>query len=158
EMVESDPLKRVDFTAAVFSEATDELALTLYLDDRIRRYFKDKSVEADFKWLWTRFPGKEVGRVSITRDEQMWLVRATSDTERGEVYLLDSKTHKLTFQFKDHEKLPRQALAEMKIVSYKSSDGLVIPAYLTLPKGVPAKNLPAIILPHGGPWGRDLWG
>jgi dienelactone hydrolase len=27
-----------------------------------------------------------------------------------------------------------------------------------LPKGVPAKNLPAIVLPHGGPWGRDLWG
>ncbi|HUD14798.1 MAG TPA: alpha/beta fold hydrolase, partial [Terracidiphilus sp.] len=33
-----------------------------------------------------------------------------------------------------------------------------IPAYLTLPKGVPAKNLPTLIIPHGGPWGRDEWG
>ena len=40
------------------------------------------------------------------------------------------------------EKLPREALAKMKPVTYKSSDGLEIPAYLTLPKGFPAKNLP----------------
>ncbi|MGD0619586.1 MAG: alpha/beta fold hydrolase, partial [Bryobacteraceae bacterium] len=32
------------------------------------------------------------------------------------------------------------------------------PAYLTLPKGVPAKNLPTIAFPHGGPWARDNWG
>src|SRR5205814_6282494 len=36
--------------------------------------------------------------------------------------------------------------------------GLEIPAYLTLPKGVEAKNLPVVIFPHGGPWGRDSWG
>ena len=46
----------------------------------------------------------------------------------------------------------------MKPVTYKSSDGLEIPAYLTLPKGVPANNLPTLVLPHGGPWGRDAWG
>jgi dienelactone hydrolase len=46
----------------------------------------------------------------------------------------------------------------MKAVRYPSSDGLEIPAYLTLPKGVPAKNLPLVVVPHGGPWGRDVWG
>jgi dipeptidyl aminopeptidase/acylaminoacyl peptidase len=30
--------------------------------------------------------------------------------------------------------------------------------YLTLPKGVNAKNLPIIVKPHGGPWTRDVWG
>jgi dipeptidyl aminopeptidase/acylaminoacyl peptidase len=44
------------------------------------------------------------------------------------------------------------------VVRYKSSDGLEIPAYLTLPNGVAAKNLPVIILPHGGPWARDSYG
>ncbi|HEY6306219.1 MAG TPA: alpha/beta fold hydrolase [Candidatus Angelobacter sp.] len=158
EMVESDPLKRVDLGAPIFSEATDELALTLYEDDKPRRYFKDKGFEADFKWLREKLPGKEVGRIAVTKDEQLWLVNASSDTEPGGVYLLDRKTHKLTFQYKVREKLPRESLAEMKTVTYKSSDGLEIPAYLTLPKGVPAKNLPAIIFPHGGPWGRDTWG
>jgi dienelactone hydrolase len=46
----------------------------------------------------------------------------------------------------------------MTAVRFKSSDGLEIPAYLTLPKGLPAKNLPAVIVPHGGPWYRDSWG
>jgi dipeptidyl aminopeptidase/acylaminoacyl peptidase len=158
EIVESDPLKRVDFFAAVFSDLTDDIVITQYLDDHVRRYFRDKGTEADFKWLRAKFPGKEVGRASWSFDEQFWLVAVNSDTEPGEDYLLDRKTHKLTFQFKIREKLPREALAPMQVVSYKSSDGLEIPAYLTLPKGVPAKNLPAIVLPHGGPWGRDLWG
>src|SRR5436309_6904238 len=46
----------------------------------------------------------------------------------------------------------------MKPLKIQSSDGLEIPAYLTLPKGVSPKNLPLIAFPHGGPWARDLWG
>ena len=158
DMVESDPLKRVDFGGAVFSEATDELAMTTYDDNRVRRYFKDKTFEADFKWLTSKLPGKEVSRPSSTLDERVWLVNANSDTEPGETYLFDRKTHNLTLQYKVREKLPRESLAHMTPVSYKSSDGLEIPAYLTLPKGIPAKNLPTIMFPHGGPWARDFWG
>jgi dipeptidyl aminopeptidase/acylaminoacyl peptidase len=158
EMVESDPLKKVDFGGAVFSEATNDLAITSYQDDHLRRYFKDKGFETDFKWLEGKFPGKEVSRASSTLDEQVWLVSAFADTEPGETYLFDRKTHNLTLQYKVREKLPREALAEMQSIRYKSSDGLEIPAYLTLPKGIPGKNLPAIIFPHGGPWARDVWG
>jgi dipeptidyl aminopeptidase/acylaminoacyl peptidase len=158
ELVESDPLKRVDFGTAVFSEATDELTNTNYEDDRVRRYFRDKRFEADFKWLGKSLPGKDVRRVSVTNDEHLWLILANSDTEPGESYLFDRTNHNLSLQFKVRENLSRGSLAEMKPVSYKSSDGLLIPAYLTLPKGIPAKNLPAIIFPHGGPWGRDVWG
>jgi dipeptidyl aminopeptidase/acylaminoacyl peptidase len=43
-------------------------------------------------------------------------------------------------------------------VSVKSPDGVTIPAYLTLPPGKTAKNLPAVVLPHGGPSDRDEWG
>ena len=158
ELVESDPLKRVDFGGARFSEATDELVFTIYVDEHRRRYYHDKGFETDLKWLEGKFPGKQVGIASDTRDEQTWLIAANSDTEPGETYLFDRKTRKLTLQFKVWEKLPREALAAMKPVKYKSSDGLEIPAYLTLPKGVPAKNLPALIIPHGGPWARDVWG
>ena len=158
EIVESDPLKKVDFGGAFFNEATDELAFTLYVEDKPRYYFKDKGFGADFKWLDGKFPGKEVNLNSATLDEKIWLVTANSDTEPGETYLFDRKDHKLELQYKVREKLPRADLADMKPVHYKSSDGLEIPAYLTLPKGVPAKNLPTIIFPHGGPWGRDNWG
>ena len=157
-LVEFDPLKRVDFGGARFSEATDELVLTVYVDEHRRRYYRDKGFETDLKWLEGKLPGKEVSIASDTRDEQTWLIVASSDTEPGETYLFDRKTHKLALQFKVREKLPRESLAAMKPVKYKSSDGLEIPAYLTLPKGSTGKNLPVLIIPHGGPWARDLWG
>jgi dipeptidyl aminopeptidase/acylaminoacyl peptidase len=158
EMVESDPMNRVDFGGASFSEVTDEMIATTYNDERVRIYWKDKSFEADYKLLQKKLPGKEIGFVSSTKDERWWLIVANSDTEPGERYLFDRQTKALTLQYRIREKINRDHLASMKAVRYKSSDGLEIPAYLTMPKGVPAKNLPAIVFPHGGPWGRDSWG
>jgi dipeptidyl aminopeptidase/acylaminoacyl peptidase len=158
ELVESDPMKRVDFGNASFSEVSDELISTSYEDERQRIYWKDKSFEADYKLLQKQLPGKEIGFINGTKDERLFLIVGNSDTEPGERYLFDRNTKKLTLQYRIRERLKRDYLAPMTAVRYKSSDGLEIPAYLTLPKGVPAKNLPAIVLPHGGPWGRDSWG
>jgi dipeptidyl aminopeptidase/acylaminoacyl peptidase len=158
DLVESDPMNRVDLGNANFSEVSDELIATSYEDERTRIYWKDKSFEADYKLLKKKLPGKEIGFVNGTRDERLFLIVANSDTEPGERYLFDRQTKKLTLQYRIREKLNRDYLAPMTAVRYKSSDGLEIPAYLTLPKGVPAKNLPAIVVPHGGPWGRDSWG
>jgi len=158
EFVESDPLKRVDFGGARFSDRTEEMIVTFYEDDRTRRYFKDKAFEAAYREVQKKLPGKEIGFGSSTTDENLWLVSASSDNEPGETYLFDRQTKQLTHQYRIREKLPREHLTSMKAVRYKSLDGLEIPAYLTLPKGAPAKNLPAILLPHGGPWARDSWG
>ena len=158
DFVESDPLKRVDFGGISFSEVTDDLIATTYEDERQRIYWKDKSFEADYKLLQKQLPGKEVAFASSTKDERLWLIAAYSDTEPGERYLFDRQTKKLTLQYRVREKLNRDYLAPMKAVRYKSSDGLEIPAYLTLPKGAAEKNLPLIVFPHGGPWARDSWG
>jgi len=158
ELAESDPLNKVDFGHALFSEVSDQLIATFYTDEKQRIYWKDGNYEADYKWLTSKLPGKELSFPSHTRDEQVWLISATSDTEPGETYLFDRKARKLTLEYRIREKLPRQDMAKMDPVRYESSDGLEIPAYLTLPKGVPAKNLPIVMLPHGGPWGRDTWG
>ena len=88
----------------------------------------------------------------------MWLVTGFSDAEPGEVYLFDRRRTKLTLQYRVREQLPRDALSPMRALQYKSVDGLEIPAYLTLPKGLPEKDLPMLVIPHGGPWGRDTWG
>ena len=158
QTVESDPENKVDFGGAIFSEATDELVGTSYYYDRQKITFRDKGFAADYKWLEHKLPGMEISLGSRTRDESIWLVTASSDTEPGQTLLFNRKAHTLTLQYKVREKLPRQDLAEMRSVTYASSDGLEIPAYLTLPKGVAAKNLPALVIPHGGPWGRDVWG
>lgn len=158
ELVESDPLGKVDLGGALFSESNDELQETYYFADRVEIYFKDKKFGDDNHWIEKHYPGKEILVLSRTRDERLWLVTVVSDTEPGETILFDRTKHTITPQFRIREKLPRESLAEMKPVTYKSSDGLEIPAYLTLPRGVKAKNLPALVIPHGGPWGRDRWG
>ncbi len=158
ELVESDPLKLVDFGNALFSEAKDELVATSYEDNRVRFYFRDSSYKADYQLLKGKMPGKELYLGSSTADDELFLVSAASDTEPGETYLFDRKTKKLTLQYKVRERIPRQYMAPMKAIHYPSSDGLDIPAFVTLPKAVPEKGLPMILLPHGGPWARDSWG
>jgi len=158
KVVESDPMKRVDLSGAITSEVSHEIVATIYNDEKLRYYWKNKDWEADYKRIEKQLPGKEIRGGSNTADERMWLITAYSDTEPGETYLFDRNGKKLTLQYRIREKLPRASLAEMKPVRYESSDGLEIPAYLVLPKGVEAKNLPVMIVPHGGPWGRDSWG
>lgn len=156
--LEEDPLKRVDLGDAMFSEVDDRLLATIYDDDKQRIYWKDKSYEADYDWLKSKLPGREFGFTSHTSDERIWIVSAHADVEPGEVYLFDRKAKKLDLQYQVRDEIPRASLAEQKPIHYKSSDGLEIPAYLTLPKGVPAKDLPLVVFPHGGPWARDQWG
>jgi dipeptidyl aminopeptidase/acylaminoacyl peptidase len=158
ELVEQDPLKRVDFGGATFSEVSKELIVTSYNDDKNRLYWKDKKFEADYNLIKKQLGEREISFGSGTKDEQMFIVSAYSDTDPGTVWLFNRKTKNLSTLYKVREKLPRESLAQMKPVRYKSSDGLEIPAYLTLPKGVEAKNLPLVVVPHGGPWGRDSWG
>jgi dipeptidyl aminopeptidase/acylaminoacyl peptidase len=157
-LVEEDPLKRVDLGDAMFSDVDDRLLATIYQDDKERIYWKDSRYEGDYNWLKSKLPGREIGFSSHTRDEKLWLISAHSDVEPGEVYLFERGARKLELQYRVRDEIPRDALAEQKTIRYPSSDGLEIPAYLTLPKGVAAKDLPLVVFPHGGPWARDMWG
>src|SRR6266487_3758156 len=121
--------------SAGFSDRTDDLIFTSYIDDRQRRYFKDKSFEADFKWIESKLPDREIGVGSISSDEQFWLVNANGDTEPGETFVFDRKARTLALQYRVLVSLPRAALAAMQSIRYKSSDGLEISAYVVLPKG-----------------------
>ncbi len=158
ELVERDPRGRADLANAVFSEQRQELIGTMYVDDRHLQYWNDKRRDADYRWLEQQLPGKEFQFASHAADENLYLITTHSDLEPGETFLFDRQTRKLTFQYCDREHLPRKDLAIQQIVRYKSSDGLEIPAYLTIPRGVEAKNLPVIVTPHGGPWAQDWWG
>lgn len=157
--VEKDPQNRVDFGYAAFSDKTNDLVATFYEDDKTRIVFKDKGFEKDYNFVKARLGGtRELNFGSSTDDESLWIVTSFSDVDPGTVWLYNRKTKNLSTLYQVREKLPREALAQMTPIRYKSSDGLEIPAYLTLPKGVEAKNLPLVVNPHGGPWGRDSWG
>ncbi len=157
EVVASDPERRVDLKAPVFSEATDRLVGTVYDDERLRFDWIDPGYAQDHAALRARFPDRDVLLQSATRDDRRWLLSVTADVEPGEVYLFDRATKAVTRQYRLRERLPRQDLAPMRAIRYRSSDGLEIPAFLTLPVGVPPRALPLVVLPHGGPWWRDSW-
>ena len=156
--IESDPENRVDLENVQTSDVDYRILYTEYEDDRTRVYFKDKDFEKDYHWLQSQLPGKELRMGSRSKDENIWIVTAYSDTEPGETYIWNRSAKTIALQYRIREELPRASLSERKPYSFKSSDGLEIPGYLTLPKGLPAKNLPLVVFPHGGPWGRDSYG
>ena len=158
DVVEVDPENRVDFGSTIFSPLTDELVGTSYTDSKRRFYWKNKKYQKAFDFLSGKFPGKEVRLFSITKDESKSLVNVFSDKDPGSVYLFDWGKMEVVHQYTPRPEIPVDEMAEMTPIVYESFDGLKIPAYLTLPKGKEAKNLPLIVLPHGGPWARDNWG
>jgi dipeptidyl aminopeptidase/acylaminoacyl peptidase len=158
EFVESDPEKQVDFGNAVFDAETEELMATAYIGDRARIYPKTKRAKQDLERMRKELPAGNLGLGSATKDMRYQIVSVQSDVEPGSTYVYDRQTGKFTLQYRVRPKLQSDQLANMKAISYKARDGFTIPAFLTLPRGVPAKNLPVIIHPHGGSWARDYWG
>lgn len=158
EFVEADPRQRVDLGDVAFSDLRREIIYTSYEDDRNRLYWKDKDFEADYKRISEELPGVEPYFARTTADERFWIIGSYSDVDPGTTYLFDRVTKKLTFQYRPRPNIPVEHMANMQSIRYPSSDGLEIPAYLTLPKGVDPKNLPLIVMPHGGPWARSGWG
>ncbi|MFC3597031.1 alpha/beta hydrolase family protein [Sphingobium scionense] len=130
-----------------------------YSEDDYRVVYFDEQVKALVASLGKALGGKAVYIGDMSQDRQRILVWAGSDTDPGQYYLFDRTAKKLSPVMPDRPELAGQALAQMKSISYKASDGTVIPAYLTLPPGKDsARGLPAIVMPHGGPEARDEWG
>jgi dipeptidyl aminopeptidase/acylaminoacyl peptidase len=162
ELVESDPEKEVDFGDALFSNVTKELIGTTYEGARTRIYWRDKKFEDAYKKLKKELK-KEIGDGDLilgssTKDDRYHIVVVTSDIDPGVAYLYDMQTGSTKFLYKPRPNLPSEYLAKMEPITYTSRDGLTIHGYLTIPKGIKAKNLPVIVNPHGGPWARDSWG
>ena len=156
--VEADPRNEVDFGGAFFSSVTKELVATFYNSDKTRSYFKDNKFQSDYRFLQMKFPGSEVNFGSSTEDENLWTITVNTDTDPGAVYLFNREKKTVDFLYRPRPDLPTESLSKMEAISYKSSDDLTIPAFLTLPKGKDAKNLPLVMFIHGGPWARDYWG
>jgi len=161
ELMESDPEAKVDFGSLFVNDHTREIIATSYTYDKRKRYFKNKAWEKSFKYLTKQFPDREVGYSSFTKDYSKMLVVAYGDKYASEVYFFDPAKKELILQYTPNPRLKaiEDQLSTMKPISYKSSDGLEISGYLSYPKGKEAKNLPVVIMVHGGPKGpRDTWG
>lgn len=161
KLFESDPEKRVDFGSLELDRNTRQVISTSYTDDETRIYWKNKTWEENYKFLKSTFPGREITFQSSTKDYSKFLVAVHGDKYAAEAYYFDAKSRELILQYTPRPELKavEEHLAKMTPIRYPSSDGLEIPGYLTLPVGLEPKNLPVVVLVHGGPKGpRDEWG
>ncbi|WP_259401967.1 S9 family peptidase [Pseudoalteromonas sp. SG41-1] len=117
----------------------------------------DKSMR--LKSLISALPGEQVQLVSSTEDGDTNIIYASNDRNPGQYYLFDAKSNNLRFLFASRSWIDAEQMAQTKPVSYTSRDGLTIYGYLTVPNNTIEKNLPLVVMPHGGPHGpRDWWG
>jgi dipeptidyl aminopeptidase/acylaminoacyl peptidase len=148
----------VDVAALAYSKKRKVVTFAAFDTWKTERKFFDKQSEAMYKTLAEKLPGYEVEVVANDKAEDKFIVMASNDRSPGSRNLFDAKTGTLTKLVDVAPWLKESELAPMKPIEYKSRDGLTIHAYLTLPLGREAKNLPVVINPHGGPWFRDTWG
>jgi len=158
ELIERDPENEVDFSGMILSVKTGELLATVYTGDRDRVYPKNDDFAALLADLREQLPDGELGLQSWTADEQTILVSVSSDIDPGSVYLYDRANDTARRLYQSRPDLPSEHLAHMQPIRYQARDGLEIPGYLTLPRGVAPQQLPLVAVIHGGPWARDYWG
>jgi dipeptidyl aminopeptidase/acylaminoacyl peptidase len=90
--------------------------------------------------------------ISYSRDRSRMVVHLGGSNDPGRYYVYDQSDGAMKLFAQTNEQLKPRQLTPTRYTKYKTRDGLEIPAYLTLPAGRPAKNLPLVILPHGGPY------
>ncbi|MCZ0941593.1 MAG: prolyl oligopeptidase family serine peptidase [Gammaproteobacteria bacterium] len=100
--------------------------------------------------------GSRHSLVSSSDDLTMIVVRSSGPREPGLYHLLVNGSQLVPLG-RSFPHLVPEKLADTRFVSYPARDGLEIPGFLTLPQGAEGP-LPAVVMPHGGPWARDFLG
>lgn len=148
----------VDVENLLRSDKRKVVTGVVYYIDKRQYHFLDEERAKLQQDLESRLPGFDVAVAGMSRDETKALVYAGSDRTLGAYYFYDRATSDFRKLADVGPWLIEAELAEMKPITYTSRDGLTIHGYLTLPQGLKPKKLPLVVNPHGGPWGRDVWG
>ena len=123
------------------------------VDSKVR--WLDPAAEVRDESVARAFPGREVSVYDHSRDGSRVLAEVQDRSHPSVYYLVDFKTHGATLIGEAYPALDKVTLGSVRTFTYAARDGTAIPAYLTLPPGLPPKDLPLVVLPHGGPEAED---
>ncbi len=161
-LLAEDPL--ADAEDVVVHPTEKHVQAVSFIYERKRWQILDPSIESDLAYLRTVADG-EVEILSRTLDDTRWVVAYLVDNGPVRYYQYERAGHKASYLFTNRKALEGQPLVKMIPAVFKSSDGLNLVAYYSLPAGsdsnndgIPDRPLPMVFNPHGGPWGRDYWG
>ena len=114
--------------------------------------------EATLKAIIQGFAGQQVDVVSTTRDGRQLVLEVSSDQNPGDYYLFDTQQRSAAYLISARVWIDPQTQAKRQPFEVRSKDGVALQGFLTLPPGKPARQLPTVVMPHGGPIGiRDDW-
>ncbi len=154
-VVASDP--EYDIDSIIVHPISLIIQAVSFYKDKEEWEILDSSIAADFEAIANVREG-EFGISSRDLADKTWLVVYVTDNGPVYYYAYDRESKTSTLLFSNQPKLEDLSLASMQPISFTARDGLTIHGYLTTPVGQPAKNLPTVLLVHGGPWARDTWG
>ena len=154
-VVAEDP--QFDVSFVVTHPKTNKLQAVVFLRERRDFQILDKDLQPDFDAL-RKVREADISDISRDLADDKWIVAFEGDDSPIYYYLYDRASKKATMLFSNRSDLEKYKLAKVKPIEYKARDGMTIYGYLTTPAGADPKNLYMVVFPHGGPWGRDLWG
>lgn len=148
---------QVDIGNLVISRAGQLLGIG-YEDDRRRTHWLDSDLARVQAIVDRNLPGNVNLILDRSDDANKILIWSSAPDDPGTFFLYNRSARQLNGFARPYRELNTYRLAQMRVVRYRSRDGIDIPAYLTLPPGRPERALPLIVMPHGGPFARDSWG
>lgn len=135
------------------SRATHRMIGGVHIADSAEFVFFDPATEQAWQAIVRAFPNEHVIFESAASDFGKVIVRVEGERDGFGYQLVDLATHRAEALGDIYDGVSKPF--EVRRITYAAADGLMIPAYLTLPRGKPARKLPLIVQPHSGPAGRD---
>lgn len=127
-----------------------------FIDGTLKhRYFNSQN-QALQNGIEDAFPGSTVRTVSWDANKTNVVFGVESPRQPTQYFLLNRGTHQTTMLSGTYPSLKPTDLGEMKPYAYKARDNLDIPAFIVTPPGKALKNLPVVVMPHGGPDSHDF--
>jgi len=143
----------------IYDPTTGSFAGIIYAVDTLQFHYIDQALATVQSKLQATFSDSaNVGAFGWSKDRSKFIVVTSGPQDPRSYYLYDPVKNHASLIGRAHPDIPPAELGETLIVKYKARDGTKIPGYLTLPPGKGGKNLPLIVMPHGGPEVRDLVG
>lgn len=105
--------------------------------------------------VYRAFPRLDLRIVEWTPDFSHFLVHTSGNGDSGTLYVVDMAKGKADPVGNDYPLIPQSAVGAISTIAYKAADGLDLDGILTLPPGREPRNLPVVMLPHGGPNHHD---
>jgi dipeptidyl aminopeptidase/acylaminoacyl peptidase len=148
-----------DVSDVIMSPDGKKVVGAAYVGDVSERVFFDPEYESRIEVIQAKLPGYQIDILDQTPEGKKVIFKASTPSVAGILYVYNSATGTLDNLGYDYPDIAKIIQGDVTSVKYTARDGFKISGYLTTPPaiadGMPFKNQPFIILPHGGPYARD---